>query len=443
LPSLPAARERSSGVRRLRVADLQALRHAARADRRSGYRIGATGIFLLVFLTGCGSRTPQQSSTGVAYAGPSVLNLRRDLGLKSQPVGTVKHGDKLDVIDTRRRFVKVRAADGTEGWTDSNLLLTPQQMDDLRLLAESAAKLPSQGTATVYDALNVHTEPTRQSSSFFQIPEAGSVEVIGHRLTPRVMQNKQLAPVVRRASAKKTKAKELRQVASGPPPPVPPGPPSDWESLSRPRATDIPGYAPRVAPVASGALDDWSLVRTHDGKAGWVLSRMLTMAIPDEVAQYAEGHRITAYLPLGEVKDKDQNQVKYNWLWTTVSSGQHPHEFDSFRVFVWSIRRHRYETAYIERNVKGYYPVEAQLVPGQEDKAFSLVLEDRDGTLYKRTYAFSGYRVRMVSKMPVEPPAELPGVRMAGGLDPVPAQPPADTNWRQKLGEWRHRWIGR
>jgi hypothetical protein len=146
---------------------------------------------------------------------------------------------------------------------------------------------------------------------------------------------------------------------------------------------------------------------------------------------------------LGEVKDKDQSQVKYNWLWTTVSSGQHPYEFDSFRVFVWSIRRHRYETAYIERNVKGYYPVEAQLVPGQEDKAFSLVLEDKDGTLYKRTYAFSGYRVRMVSKMPVEPPPELPGVRIAGGFDPVPAQPPAETNWRQKLGEWRHRWIGR
>jgi hypothetical protein len=398
-----------------------------------------------VFLTGCGTPAPQQSSTGVAYAGPSVLNLRKDLGSKSPPVGTVKHGDKLDVIDTRRRFVKVRAPEGIEGWTDSNLLLTPQQMDDLRRLAESAAKLPSQGVATVYDALNMHTEPNRQSSSFFQIPEAGSVEVIGHRATPRVSQNnlKRPAPVVRRTPVKKARGRDSRQAASGPPPPVPAGPPSDWESLSRPRAIDIPGYAPRVASVANAGLDDWSLVRTRDGKAGWVLSRMLTMAIPDEVAQYAEGRRITAYLPLGEVKDKDQSQVKYNWLWTTVSSGQHPYEFDSFRVFVWSIRRHRYETAYIERNVKGYYPVEAQLVPGQEDKAFSLVLEDKDGTLYKRTYAFSGYRVRMVSKMPVEPPPELPGVRIAGGFDPVSEQPATETNWRQKLGEWRHRWIGR
>ena len=40
-------------------------------------------------------------------------------------------------------------------------------------------------------------------------------------------------------------------------------------------------------------MDDWNLVRTLDGKVGWVLTRPLSMAIPDEVAQYAEGHRIT------------------------------------------------------------------------------------------------------------------------------------------------------
>ena len=37
---------------------------------------------------------------------------------------------------------------------------------------------------------------------------------------------------------------------------------------------------------------------------------MLTMSIPDEVAQYAEGHRITAYLPLGEVKEKGKDTVE-------------------------------------------------------------------------------------------------------------------------------------
>ena len=50
--------------------------------------------------------------------------------------------------------------------------------------------------------------------------------------------------------------------------------------------------------------------------------------------------------------------MKHNWLWTTIAKGLQPYEFDSARVFVWSQRRHRYETAYIERKLKGYYPVE-------------------------------------------------------------------------------------
>ena len=268
-------------------------------------------------------------------------------------------------------------------------------------------------------------------------------EVIAHQVAPRVAPNVPgKPPVVRRTPGKQAKGKDSRQSAS-PPPPRPPAPPENWAALSRPRATDIPGYTPKPATPASTALDDWSLVRTRDGKAGWVLSRMLTMAIPDEVAQYAEGHRITAYLSLGDVKDKDQREMKHNWLWTTSAGGQHPYEFDSFRVFVWSTRRHRYETAYIERNVKGYYPVEAQPVPGQEGNAFSVVLEEKDGKLYKRTYAFSGYHIRMISKTPLQPSPELPGVRIASGFNVPPAEAPAKSGWWQGLAGWRERWLGR
>lgn len=394
---------------------------------------------LLVFclLLSCSRQPKPQPSFGIAYAGPATLNLRKDLASKSAPVGSVKHGEKLDVLETRRRFVKVRTPQGVEGWTDSNLLLTPQQMDDLQKLAGAAAKLPSEGAATVYDALNMHAEPSRQSPSFFQIPESGSVEVIAHRITPRVAPVVNTAPVRRTSAAKKTKTKELKRTGPVPPMPKAPAPPSDWQNLSRPHAADLPGYRPPEAkPVP---LDDWYLVRTKDGKVGWVLSRMLTMSIPDEVAQYAEGHRITSYLALGDVKDKDHGTTQHNWLWTTISSGQYPYEFDSFRVFVWSIKRHRYETAYIERNVEGYYPVEAQDLPGQEEKSFSLVLRDKDGQLYKRTYAFSGYRVRMTAKAPFQPPAALPEVRSARNFEPVPAAAPAESSWRQKLRDWRRR----
>jgi hypothetical protein len=426
-----------------------------------GRRIGTWLAFLLAailatLLAACSSHSPQPS-TGIAYAGPALLNLRKDLASKSPNVGSAKHGDKLEVLETRRRFVRVRTPQGIEGWTDTNLLLTQQQMDDLHRLAVSVAKLPSQGAATVFDTLNMHAEPSRQSPSFYQIPESGSVEVIGHRVAPRYPPAALAAPIRRTANAppRKPKSKSQGNVPA-PPMPTPPPPPRNWEQLSRPRAPQLPGYADPAAKTASTAMDDWSLVRLKDAhsaearadpkadvKAGWVLSRMLQMSIPDEVAQYAEGHRITAYVALGDVKDKRWNEAKPNWLWTTSSTGQLPYEFDSFRVFVWSTQRHRYETAHIERNVKGYYPVETQDVPGQDEKAFSLVLQDKDGTLYKRTYAFSGFRVRMISKTPYQSAPALPEVRGVRSFDPDPVPPPSESSWRQKLSDLRKRWFGR
>ncbi len=449
-------------MRGLRVADLPEVRIAAGEGGRVGDRVGTevrlqadrscwsrlfracATLLLTIFLSACGPHEPQQPSSGVAYVGPLTLNLRKDLASKSPTVTAVKHGDKLDVLELRRRFVKVRTAQGVEGWTDSNLLLTDQQMSDLRQLADNAAKLASQGRATPFDVLNMHSAPARQSPSFFQIAEGESVEVIGHRLAPHSAppEPAHVPAPVKRATSKKSKAKEAR-AALAPPMPVPPAPPRNWQDLSKPRAADIPSNA-RAVPLTTPAqqFDDWNLVRTKDGKVGWVLARMLMMSIPDEVAQYAEGHRITAYLPLGEVKDKTDKD-KHNWLWTTSSAGQHPFEFDSFRVFVWSTKRHHYETAFIERNVQGYYPVETVALPGQEEKAFSVVLREKDGRLYRRTYGFTGYHVRMISKIPFVPPAELPEVRMSRNFDPPPAPAQESSGLGQKLADLRRKWFGR
>jgi hypothetical protein len=404
-------------------------------NTNSSIRVHSCAFVAALFLGACTSHGPQQPSAGIAFAGPATLNIRKDLAAKSANVGSVHHGEKLDVLETRRRFVKVRTPQGVEGWVDSTFLLTPQQMDDLRRLADSAAKLPSEGTASAFDTLNIHADPSRQSPSFFQIAEATAVEVIGHRIAPRVS----TAPVriVHRAAAPKKSSKNSKRAPLLIPPPPAPPVPKDWQLLSRPRVTDLPSYrAPEAKPVP---VDDWSLIRTKDGKVGWVLSRMLQMSIPDEVAQYAEGHRITSYLSLGDVKDKEKNTTMHNWLWTTVSSGQFPYEFDSFRVFVWSTRRHRYETAYIERNVKGHYPVTTEDRPGEDEKGFSLVLEDKDGKLYKRTYAFTGYHVRMLSKVPYQPADPLPEVHTSRNFDPLPSAPAPSASWKDTLRAWKRK----
>jgi hypothetical protein len=373
------------------------------------------------------------------------VNLRDDLGPRANTVATLQHGERLDVLESRRRFVRVRTSKGLEGWTDVNYLLTQQQVRDLELLAEFAAKLPSQGAGTSYDALNVHTAPSRQAPSFSQIPEAGVVDVLVHRISPRTAPMPAApAPVKAKAKAPPSKgpSKQAKQGKEPPPPPPPPpAPPANWQDLSHPRVSELPGEEVAIAeptPAAKVPTDDWYLVRTRDRKAGWVLARQIMLSIPDEVAQYAEGHVITGYLSLGKVGATDKD----NWLWTTSTSPLPGYDFDSFRVFVWSIKRNRYETAYIERNVKGRYPMEAQTVPGEEGAAFSLVLQDKDGQVYKKVYAFSGYRVKLVSKTPYTDPPAVPEVRTTRSFEEE-APVAQKISWADKIRDVRKRWFGR
>jgi hypothetical protein len=198
----------------------------------------------------------------------------------------------------------------------------------------------------------------------------------------------------------------------------PPSPPPEEPSAR-------PGQPPKPAP-----LDDWTLVRLKNGRAGWVLMASLKMNIPDEVAQYSEGHRITSYFATGDVYDN--GQLRHHWLWTTISNGRVPYEFDSFRYFIWNLRKHRYETAYVERNLKGYYPVEVgpvQATSGGKAETFpgfSLIVEE-DGVRYRKTYSYQVYLVRLVSKERIETPAAGEGPAAVTAL----AQAATQANQRQ------------
>lgn len=360
----------------------------------------AAPVGVVLVLMSCGSQRDRTPAITEAFVGPVTLNLRQEVSTKSPVSAVVHHGEALDILEYRRRFVKVRTAGGIVGWTDIRQLMTPEQMADLKRLAERAASSPSQGLATAFEALNVHSEPNRISPSFFQIPEGGKVDVIGHKVAPRAQG---LPPIPVPPPKPKLQRHRSKERASGriPPLPMPPAPkpPANWLELSKPTLQADPPPAQPAVPAQPVHLDDWTLIRSKDGRTGWVLSRMLTMAIPDEVAQYAEGHRITSYFPMGDVRDGDL--VKHNYLWTTIRTPNAQYEFDSWRFFVWSKHRHRYETAYIQRDVIGHYPVEVD-TSGPEPM-FALILEDDDGKLSRKTFAFNGYRVSLVDSVPYDP----------------------------------------
>ncbi len=318
-------------------------------------RATLTLTLLLALLAGGGcSRRKRLPPVGEGFVAPISLNVRQDLAPRSSIVASLKHGERLDILVHRRRFVKVRTAADAEGWVDSRQLMSTQGMQRLRRFHSWAKRLPSQGKATPLDLLNVHIDPNRYAPSFSQISPEGTGEVL-------------LRMVTRRGA----------YVPDGAPSPPPPGP--------------------------HDVKDDWTLVRLSDGRSGWALSRMMTMNLPESVGMFAQGHRITSFHQLGSVKDRNRRQVS-NYLWTTSSAPPEGFNFDRFRVTVWNTRNRRFETAHIESNIRGFYPVTVHTKPEDPVQRFTLNYAEGSGPVYERTFAMDGRKLTPLEKKPWRAP---------------------------------------
>ena len=386
-------------------------------------------------------------SSAIAYVAPASLSLRRELSQKNGGV-SLKHGERVEILEVRRRFVKVRTQKGEEGWVDSAQLLSPEQMQQIRRAAERALALPSEGSATVFEALNIHLDPNRQSPAFARIPEGGSVAVLAHRLAPKTAGTPRssawLSDHPQPLAHRQRKERQLATRSRLPSPPPPPKAPENWPELSSEKIEGTNSIAEAKANREKAAaqkkladlqkpviLEDWSLVRTKNNQCGWVLSRNLIMSIPDEVAQYAEGKRITSYFDLGAVND-DEKGLKHNWLWTTASNVE-PYDFDAWRVFLWNRRRHRYETSYRQRDVEGYFPVHVEPADSSASgRTFQLITKDDDGKFRRRTYFFDGTRVHLTGTEQYRPAESAPeATHGALNANNLPGKPPRES------------WIGR
>ncbi len=370
----------------------------------------------------------------------------------------MSHGERVDIIDVRRRFVQIRTRKGQEGWVDSLQLLSPEEMDQIRRDDERYLTYPSEGSAGVYEALNIHIEPSRQSPAFAKIPEGGSVAVLAHKLAPKSPAPYRAPTFERPQPDRRGRKERVARHSFLPAPPPPPKPPDNWQEMStqkvdgaestaeRKARRDEEAAAKKAAALAEVkkpvVMEEWTLVRTKNNEIGWVLARNLNMSIPDEVAQYAEGKRITSYFDLGSVQDEVKG-LKHNWLWTTAAE-QEPYDFDAWRVFIWNHRRHRYETSHRERDLEGYFPVHVDPADANAfGRTFEIITKDDDGKMRRRKYTFDGTLVHLAGTEYYNAAAAAESAR-AGGIDTSKLQSkvPHDSWFRRQWNNLRHQFGG-
>jgi SH3-like domain-containing protein len=274
-------------------------------------------------LTGCSKLRPKPAPNYV-YVTAKQTFLRDRVAAVSNRTGTVANGDRLEVLEQARRFYKVKTEKGELGWIDEKAVATQEVYDGFAALKEDHKGDPAVASAVVRDEVNLHLKPGRETERFYRLAEGDKLQLLERATLPK---------------------------------PVQPGA-VQAKSVAKPGAKGLKPDAAMAAPVA---MEDWWLVRDAQGRAGWLLSRMMDVDAPDDLTRYAEGQKIVGAYVLTTVHDegaeqKDKNIPIYLTVMGPYKAGL-PYDFDQVRVFTWSIKMHHYETAFREKNIEGYLPV--------------------------------------------------------------------------------------
>jgi SH3-like domain-containing protein len=318
---------------------------------RSGI-IFFTGLVVLAILLLSGCKRLREERHDTVYVSARQMYLHDRVAPVSNRVAEVKNGQPLEVLEHGRRFFKVRTQKNEIGWIEEHAVIDSKLYDAFTQLAAQHKQDPVVASAILRDDVYLHITPGRDTDRFILLPGNAKVQMLARASVPKVtpgMPRRKTAP---------------QQGGSGAPPGAQPGG-GNSASAQSPPASPKPATASAVIPDQPESppviLEDWWLIRDGSGNAGWVLSSRMDIDVPDSVAQYAEGQRIVGAYVLTKIRDEgadvpDNLVPEYVMALSPPKSGL-PFDFDQVRVFTWSVKRHRYETAFRVRPIQGYLPV--------------------------------------------------------------------------------------
>jgi hypothetical protein len=324
------------------------------------------------FLAAC-SRGDESENAEHAYVVAPQVSLRDRVAAVYNKVGNVANGEKVRVLDRsqNKRFVKVRTADGKEGWMEQRYLVGQHVFDGFAKLARDHGNAPAQAQAITRRVVNLHVSPARNGETLYRLPEGAKIELLQRTTTPRSGIRKSNPPTEEEKERERDRNEDddVRPTAAATTPPDP--------------------------------LEDWWLVRDEEKRVGWMLGRMLDIDVPLEIAQYAEGQRIVAAFVLNKVpeaRDSEKQVAQYAVLMSEPKDGM-PFDFNQVRVFTWNPAKTRYETAYRERLI-GELPFMVATETFEREGSlpvFVVRAKDRSGEFHQQKYKLNGPIVRKVT----------------------------------------------
>jgi uncharacterized protein YgiM (DUF1202 family) len=247
-----------------------------------------------LLLTNCAPKPEPIVDEATVVANNASLRLKNSS--TSRTLRVLDSGDKVSVIERQDNWYRVRYGRDVEGWMEASTVVTNETKERIQKLVAASQNLAPQNTAVMKQDSNLRLEPGRTTSIIRRLDAGTRVEVLDRVTKPR--------------------------------------------------------------PNSETLQDMWIKVRPTPTEVGWVLSGSVDFDIPGDIAQYSEDYIYSAVKTINRVQDPIAGQINWYVIGERRSGGDPNVDFQGIRVFTWNQKKHRYETAFRTRGMRGVYPLE-------------------------------------------------------------------------------------
>src|SRR6202046_4468544 len=130
--------------------------------------LAALSVCVVVGLGGC-SRLRSKPAAEYVYVTAKQTFLRDRVAAVSNRTATVDNGDRLQVLEHGRRFVRVQTAGGEQGWIEEKAVATQEIFDQFEALKKQHEGDPTVASAVVRDEVYLHIKAGRETEKFYRL----------------------------------------------------------------------------------------------------------------------------------------------------------------------------------------------------------------------------------------------------------------------------------
>ena len=342
--------------------------------------------------TGCGVVSSAVENVtglvGIGETGTVIANkaqIRSSYAVVAADLLEVKRGEKLEVLDEidfeKIHWYRVRAndEDKTEGWIESQNMITGELLEKSKKIGEEDKDLPTQASGQIRAATNLRLTPEQRDDNILvKLDTLANFQIISWRFVPKA-QDAADVDNARKGEQKQTKGKtrnaeiEAAKEANEP------------EKIEE--KYDI-WYKVRLDPSVSPA------------PAGWIFGRQVELQVPNDIVFYQHNNKkFVTWHRLDNVESNDKSAAKPGDVvkiakpgsWVILSrtnivktqDGIEP-EFDGIQVLAYDKYNEEHYTAYRSGDVWGLLPLKTEGTG--DNKTFVIKLRNTAGQMEEKRF---------------------------------------------------------